>query len=206
MQFKNQTLEQFALDTSSNSPVPGGGSVSALCASLSVALAQMVARLTIGKKNYEAVSDKMSAIVVTMSELQSDFLEAIDKDANSFDAVMKAFKLPKESQEEKDYRRSEIIKATKYAAEIPLSLAEKCSTVFDDFNFVAENGNKNALSDIAVAAMLIRTAILGALYNVKINLNSLPDDEYKEKMKLKVSALEEMAEGKEKEILSKITL
>lgn len=206
MQYKDMSLEQFTKQTASNSPVPGGGSVSALCAALSVSLAQMVTALTAGKKNYEAVTPKMEKIGRKMEELQNVLLAKIDEDSNAFDTVMAAFKLPKITDEEKALRRQAIEKATVFAAEVPLSLAEDCCSLFDDFAFVAQKGNKNALSDIAVATMLLRTAVLGALYNVKINLGGLPESEYKQKTCTKVEKLEAQAIAKEKEILSYIVL
>ncbi len=200
------TVKEFILTTASKAPVPGGGSVSALCGSLSAALAKMVAELTVGKKNYEAVNDKMQEVIEKMPAYQIELMEAIQEDSNSFDTVMAAFKLPKDTEEQKAIRRDAIVNATKSAAEIPLKTAQKVAETFDTLAFVTQNGNKNAMSDIAVATMLARTAIFGALYNVKINLLGLPDDDYKIKTQKEVERLHDLAQNKESEILSKIIL
>ncbi len=200
------SVKEFIETTASNAPVPGGGSVSALCGSLSAALTKMVAGLTVGKKNYIAVNDEMQEIVEKMPHYQTQLMEAIQKDSNSFDTVMAAFRLPKVTEEEKVLRNQAIENATKLAAEVPLKTAQTVTETFDTLAFVAEKGNKNTMSDIAVATMLARTAIFGALYNVKINLSGLPENEYKTNMLKEVERLHTQAECKEKEILSKIIL
>jgi formiminotetrahydrofolate cyclodeaminase len=200
------TVKEFILTTASKEPVPGGGSVSALCGSLSASLAKMVAGLTVGKKNYEAVNDKMQEVVEKMPAFIDRLMQAIQEDSNSFDTVMAAFRLPKDTEEQKAARRDAINCATKSAAEVPLKTAQMVAETFDTLAFVAENGNKNAMSDIAVATMLARTAVFGALYNVKINLSGLPDDDYKKETQKEVERLHNLAENREKEILSKITL
>lgn len=206
MLLQDMTLKEFLQTTSSSSPVPGGGSVAALCASLSSALAAMVTALTVGKKNYESVSEQMQAVGGKMNKLQEKFVDAIDKDSDAFNKVMASFKLPKDTDEQKAFRRAKINEATQFAATVPLRLAEDCALLFDDFAYIAKNGNKNALSDIAVATMLLRTAILSALCNTKINLSSLPEGDYKTVTSNRVEQLEVLANQKEKEILSYIVL
>ena len=204
--LKELGLQAFLNQLESNEPVPGGGSVAALSSALSVALGAMVANLTVGKKNYEAVNDEMQAVAVRMSNHKVYFVDMIDKDATSFDSVMKAFKLPKETDEEKAHRTQMIQEGMKYAASVPFEVAEKTSELFDDLAFLVENGNQNAQTDALVAAMMARTAILSALYNVKINLGSIKDDAYVSDMKSKVKALEEKAISEEKRVLSLSTL
>ncbi len=200
--LKDLGLQAFINQLESSEPVPGGGSVAALSSALSSALAAMVANLTVGKKNYEDVSDEMSAIAAKMSVHKQMFVDLIDKDANSFDSVMKAFKLPKETDEEKSHRNTLIQDGMKYAASVPLEVAEKSADLFDDLAKLVKSGNKNAQTDALVAAMMARTAILSALYNVKINLGSIKDEAYVAQMKEKVAALEQLAIDREKEILS----
>lgn len=200
------SLSDFIAKTASSDPVPGGGSVSAMCGSLSAALAKMVAGLTVGKKNYLAVSDQMQKVVDEMPAYIESLKEAIQEDSNSFDGVMAAFKLPKETEEDKAKRRKAIDDATVIAAKVPLKTAETVAQLFPTLEFVAANGNKNAMSDIAVATMLARTAVFGALYNVRINLAGLPDSDFKTETHQKVNALHETAETKEKHILSLIVL
>ncbi len=200
--LKDLGLQAFINQLESSEPVPGGGSVAALSSALSSALAAMVANLTVGKKNYEDVSDEMSAIASKMSVHKQTFVDLIDKDANSFDSVMKAFKLPKDTDEEKSHRNTLIQDGMKYAASVPLEVAEKSADLFDDLAILVKSGNKNAQTDALVAAMMARTAILSALYNVKINLGSIKDEAYVAQMKEKVAKLEKLAVDREKEILS----
>ena len=200
------SLSDFIAKTASSDPVPGGGSVSAMCGSLSAALAKMVAGLTVGKKNYLAVSDQMQKVVDEMPAYIESLKEAIQEDSNSFDGVMAAFKLPKETEEDKAKRRKAIDDATVIAAKVPLKTAETVAQLFPTLEFVAANGNKNAMSDIAVATMLARTAVFGALYNVRINLAGLPDSDFKTETYQKVTALHETAEIAETKILKSIIL
>lgn len=199
--LKNLGLEPFLDQLASSEPVPGGGSVAALSSSLSAALGAMVANLTVGKKNYEEVSDQMSSIAERMMQQKTHFLNMIDKDANSFDAVMQAFKLPKDTDEEKAVRTQAIQDGMKYAATVPYEVAEVTYLLFEDLKELVLYGNKNAQTDALVATMMARTAILSALYNVKINLESIKDETFVSEMKLKVKSLEMQAQEKEREIL-----
>ncbi|MGE5626508.1 MAG: cyclodeaminase/cyclohydrolase family protein [Solirubrobacterales bacterium] len=197
-------IKDFLDETASSSPVPGGGSVAALSGALSAALTHMVANLTIGKKNYENVQGEFEDIMAKTEELKDIFVEYIDKDSDSFNEVMKAFKLPKDTEEEKQARSNAIQEATKYAALVPLETARKAYAMMDYIKTAVEKGNKNAASDAAVAAMLCRTAVLSALYNVKINLSSIKDIEFKESTALETDELEKNIKLKENEILDYI--
>ncbi|GAB6106172.1 cyclodeaminase/cyclohydrolase family protein [Fusibacter bizertensis] len=199
--LKDLGLQAFINQLESSEPVPGGGSVAALSSSLASALAAMVANLTIGKKNYEAVSDEMSEVAVRMSAHKQVFIDLIDKDANSFDSVMKAFKLPKETEDDKKKRNDLIQEGMKYAASVPLEVAEKTALLFEDFAYLVEKGNKNAQTDALVATMMARTAILSALYNVKINLGSIKDETFVKQTSDRVKSLEQFAIEKEAYVL-----
>jgi len=200
--LKDLGLQAFINQLESSEPVPGGGSVAALSSALASALSGMVANLTIGKKNYESVSEEMTVIAEKMAVHKQVFVDLIDKDANSFDAVMKAYKLPKETEAEKANRSQQIQDGMKYAASVPLEVAEKTEGLFDDIAVLVKLGNVNAQTDALVAAMMARTAILSALYNVKINLGSIKDESYVDAMKIRVKALEKMAIQRETEILA----
>lgn len=206
MLLQEQSIKDFVALTASDAPVPGGGSVAALCAAISSALTQMVAGLTVGKKGYESAQEKMSDIIREMPKYQKEFLEGIDRDSEAFDLVMNAFRMPKTTDEEKAIRRAKINEATKCAAEVPMNLARKAVRLLPVCEYVAQNGNKNALSDIAVATMMLRTATRGALYNVRINLASLPDSEYKTQTTDEVLKIEKEIEQREKKILASISL
>lgn len=199
--LKDLYLQEFLDKTESNEPVPGGGSIAALSSAISAALSAMVANLTVGKKNYETVSEEMEVIAKKMSAFKQEFVDLIDKDANSFDKVMKAYKLPKETDEDKAERSRLIQEGMAYAASVPLEVAAKTSELFEMIEVLVQKGNANAQTDALVAAMMARTAILSALYNVKINLGSIKDEAFVAQTTEKVKALEKLAVEKEAHIL-----
>ncbi|WP_069649810.1 cyclodeaminase/cyclohydrolase family protein [Caloranaerobacter ferrireducens] len=204
--LQDLNLKEFLEKTASKSPVPGGGSVAALSASLSASLIEMVGNLTIGKKGYEDVEDEMKEIVSICSKYREKFVNDIDRDSDAFNKVMAAFKLPKDTEEEKAARKKSIQESFKTAALVPLEVAEDAFKLLEFAAKVVEKGNKNAVTDGAVAAMMARTAVLSALYNVKINLGSIKDEEFVSKVSKQVESLESQVNNIEKEILSKVEL
>lgn len=191
------TIKDFLKVTAGSDPVPGGGSVSALCGALSSALGEMVANLTIGKKKYIDQEEKMKELAIVFAGYQQEFAQAIEDDSNAYNEVFAAFKLPKETDEEKAVRSEKIQAATKIAAEVPLSVAQKAYRIMEPLAYVAENGNQNAVTDACVAMMCARTAVLGALLNVRINLSSIKDNEYAERLAKECDLLEKNAVEKE---------
>lgn len=202
----NKNIVDFVATTASNEPVPGGGSIAALSGALAAALAEMVANLTIGKKKYVEVDSEMRGIVEALEVKRQELIELIDKDASSFDGVMKAFKLPKETDEEKAARTKAIQDETKYAASVPLQTAKIAYSIMEYSQVVVEKGNTNAVTDGAVSAMMARTAVLSALMNVKINLGSIKDETFVAEMTKEVNELEEKAIAFETEILAQVKL
>ncbi len=200
------SCEAFMDKIASNDPVPGGGSVSAFAGGIAASLASMVASLTVGKKNFEEVNDEMAVIASRMLQMKIAFTEFIDKDANSFDGVMQAFKMPKETDEEKAARTAAIQEGYKEAIAIPLAVAKASAELFENLEFVVTKGNQNALSDALVGTMMARSAVLGALYNVKINIPSVKDAAYVEKIMSEVKELEKFAIAREADILAKANL
>lgn len=200
------SVNDFLEKTAGSEPVPGGGSVSALCASLAAALGKMVANLTIGKKKYLDKEEQMKEFSDIFGSYMEGFIKAIDADSDAYNEVFNAFKLPKETEEEKQIRSEKIQEATKTAAEIPMSVAQNAYKIMSFIDEVAKNGNQNAVTDACVAMMCARTAVLGALLNVRINLSSLTDTEYAEQMKLECHILEEKAIEKEKQLLEELTI
>lgn len=199
--LKNKTVVQFAEALASSDPVPGGGSVAALCSSIACSLASMVARLTAGKKGYEEHDSKSREIIEKFDALSTEFLDLMQEDAAAFDRVMAAFGLPKASDEEKKHRTASIQDALKGAAEVPLRVAEKSAELFDTLEYLVKNGNKNAGSDALVGTMMARTAVLGAIFNVRINLDSIKDEAFVADMSKKAAALEKTAHEREREIV-----
>jgi formiminotetrahydrofolate cyclodeaminase len=197
-------VREFLLVTAGDDPVPGGGSVSALCGALGAALGQMVAQLTVGKKKYADQEESMKEMAAVFNSYLDEFAVAIDADSDAYDAVFSAFKLPKGTEEEQVLRARRIEETTKIAAEIPLQVARKACKVMDFINIVAQTGNQNAVTDACVAMMCARTAVLGALLNVRINLASLHDAEYVEKVREEAGLLEENAIAKEQKLLNRV--
>ena len=193
-------LEKAAAGTA----VPGGGSVAALNGALAAGLSEMVANLTIGKKGYEAVEAEMKDIAGQAAELRVKLTTAIDRDAEAYNEVMTAFKLPKTMDREKTARKREIQNSFKHAALVPLEVAQNAIKVLDLAGKAVHNGNKNAVTDGAVAAMNARTAAFAALYNVKINLSSIEDEGFVKKIAGEVNALEAQVTAKEEKILSSV--
>jgi formiminotetrahydrofolate cyclodeaminase len=202
----NQKITVFLEKTASGTPVPGGGSVSALSAALGAGLAEMVANLTIAKKGYEAVENEMKETAETLKNLREKLVTEVDKDSNAYKDVLAAFKLPKDTQEEKAQRAEAIQDAMKNAARVPLGVAYDSLQVMDLAEKVIRNGNRNAASDGAVGTMMARTAVLGALFNVKINLASVKDQAFVEEMTRKVNKLESRVHEREAEILSYVKI
>jgi len=168
-----KSLKNYFDELASNSPTPGGGNVSALCGALSASLGAMVCGLTIGKKKYVEVEAEMIDLKGKLEAAQVEFFELGQKDNKAFDLVMDAFKLPKETDEEKAARSKKIEEATIGAGEVPASVIKKCFEILPYIKTVVEKGNKNSLSDAGVAAKLISTAAYGAYLNVLINCSSL---------------------------------
>jgi len=182
--------------------VPGGGSVAALNAALAAGLTEMVANLTIGKKGYEAVEDEMKTIAEEASQLRTKLTAAIDQDADAYTEVMAAYKLPKATDQETAVRKQKIQDAIKHAALVPLAVARDALAVIELAGQAIRKGNKNAASDGAVAAMNARTGALAAIYNVKINLGSINDDSFADKLAQEVRELESQVAKSENEALS----
>lgn len=197
----DSTLKDFLAETAGPSPVPGGGSIAALNGAIALSLAEMVANLTIGKKKYASVEDEMRQISARASVAAKDMLDSMDLDSQAYDRVFAAFKLPKETDEEKSERARVIEKATRQAADIPMMVAEAMCTKMEMIKDVAMNGNRNAVTDACVAMMNARTCVLSALLNVRINLLSLKDEAFVDLMRRNADQWEKYALDMEKELL-----
>ncbi len=166
---------------STNAPAPGGGSVAALCGSMSTALTAMVAALTHNKKGYQDKNKIMNETGARAQELKEQFLEDVDRDTDAFNKVMNAFRLPQKGEEDKKIRKQVIQDATKEATLVPLGVLQRCRETAELTRVVAEEGNKNSVSDAGVAAVTARAAAEGAYLNVKINLQNMDDKAFKKK-------------------------
>ncbi len=200
MKLQDLTLKQFLEKTAGNEPVPGGGSSSALNAAIASALTEMMANLTIGKKNYTEVESFMKETAAKMAENQKLFVNDIDRDADAYNLVFDAFKYPKETEEEKAFRSGKIQEAMKVAASVPMEVAERAFAMLDVIAETVQKGNKNAVTDGCVAMMACRTAVLGALLNVRINLGSIKDEAFVKELAEKCDQIEKETIAKEKDL------
>lgn len=198
------TIKDFLDKTASKNPVPGGGSISALCGAIAAGLSEMVANLTIGKKGYEAQSPEMEEIAKEARRFREKLAGDIDRDSDAYAQVMNAFQLPRGTENEKASRTEAVQKALKNAALVPLRVAEDAFRIMELGGKVLEKGNRNAVTDGAVAVMTARTALLGALYNVKINLASIKDTEFVKEVNKKVERLESRGIDREREFLARV--
>ena len=177
------TLTEFLEKIASHSPVPGGGSIAALSAAIAASLSEMVAHLTIGKKGYEALEEEMQEIAKDAFQYRERLIRAIDKDSDAYNDVIAAFKLPKGTEQERNNREGAIQEALINATLVPLDVARDAFKIIELAGKVVKQGNKNAVTDAAVAVMMARTAALSALYNVKINLASIKDANFVEEIR-----------------------
>ncbi len=183
----------------SRSPEPGGGSVSALVGALGAALVSMVGNLTIGKEKYADVQDRIEELLKSSEKVRSELQELIQKDTEVYAEVSAAFKLPRETEEEKEARRARVQEALKAATEVPFRITEKCLEVARLSLTAAEIGNVGAVSDAGVAALLAEAAAQSGALNVKINVNSIEDAAFcEEKWRRVQEILEEAGRLREK--------
>ena len=201
MNLQDLTLKQFLEKTANNEPVPGGGSISALHGAVAAALTEMLANITIGKKNYSAVEETMKLNATKASALRTEFLNDINRDAEAYNLVFQAFRLPKDTDEQKVLRSEKIQEATKVAALVPMEVAERAFELLDLIGETTRKGNKNAITDGCVAMMTCRTAVLGALLNVRINLASIKDERFVKELSEKCNRIENETLRKEQELM-----
>ncbi|PJE67346.1 hypothetical protein COU95_02965 [Candidatus Shapirobacteria bacterium CG10_big_fil_rev_8_21_14_0_10_40_9] len=178
MIIKNHTIKQFLDDLASEKPTPGGGAAAAMAGAIGAALVGKVTRLT--KENPEVLK-----IAEKADKLRSELLELSDKDCQAYNEVVKAYRLPKESQS----RQEKIQEDLKNAAEVPMETAKKSLEVLKLASFVAVSGNQNAVSDARCAIELATGAIYGALENVRINLSLIKDEKFVEKFKEEIEKI-----------------
>ena len=184
------SISKFLDETASNSPAPGGGSVSALAASLGAALASMVCRLTIGKNTNATIQIELESVLIKSERLRAKFTALIDEDTNAFKKVIAVYRLPKETTEQNAQRVAAIQAAYKEATVVPLQLLELCVEAIALLKIVGEKGNKNALTDAGVAVLMLGAACEGAALNVRINLAGITDLTFVEANKILTNSLQ----------------
>jgi len=189
LSYSEKKIAEFVKELSSPSPTPGGGSASAIVASAAAALIVMDCNLTLGKEKYEAIQENVSEIRRRSQKLCGLLLKLADRDAKSFDAVMKAIGLPKDTELRKLKRYERIQSALKHATEVPLEIMQLCSELQKMANYMAEKGNRNSRSDAMVGCIFAEAALKGAYENLEINLESIKDTAFVDEMNRKVAEL-----------------
>jgi formiminotetrahydrofolate cyclodeaminase len=182
MKFCNESIKQFLEELGSDLSAPGGGSVAGLVGALSGALNSMVYSLTVGKKNYEILQDNEKEIIDKFEKESKEFtlrsLELMEEDRDNFLKLMDSYKLSKDTEEEKKERALAIKENTIKSMEAPLILARESLGFYENLKIMAKYGNKMLLSDLAISAILLNSAIESSIVNVKVNLNGLRNEEF----------------------------
>lgn len=199
-------LKSFANETASESPAPGGGSVSAYMASLGTALGTMVANLSAHKAGWDDRWEEFSSWADKGIQLQKKLIKLVDEDTEAFNRIMEAYGLSKTTEMEKQLRTAAIEVATRRAIEVPFLVMETGLEAMTVVKAMAETGNPNSVSDAGVGALALRSGILGAWLNVKINAGGLKDEQFKKEVLGKGSRIVEEAQKAEDEILNIVNL
>jgi methenyltetrahydrofolate cyclohydrolase len=191
--IRGQRIDEFLDRLGSDSPTPGGGAAAGVAGASGAALIAMVANLTIDKQGYEAAWGRMREILPVAGAARDELLDLADRDAAAFDAVMAAFRMPKETDEEKGSRRAAIQSAFEGAASVPLQVAKRAGEMIDLGREAVELGNDNAASDGLSAAFLLYAAVECAVANVLINATALKDETKKRELLTAVERVRETA-------------
>lgn len=204
----SKRVYDFADELSSDSPAPGGGSVSAMAGMLAASLTAMVANLTFGKNKWHSLYDEMCRISQESQALKEQFLNLIDADTDAFNHVLNAYRLPEGSKDQISQRNKAINIAMKEASNVPFKILQCCYEIMNYANEVAEIGNPNSISDAGVAAQMAHAGAQGAALNIYINLKDIDDIDYCRKMQLQTDKLinktENILEIVHKTVLGKI--
>jgi formiminotetrahydrofolate cyclodeaminase len=195
--FREMRIEDFLTLLSSDSPTPGGGTVSALAGALGSALLKMVCSITLKKSEME----ELRILREKAENWGRELTELMDLDSEAFDEVISAFSLPKNTDEEKEIRSAKIQEAFKKASEVPLKTAKLCNIILNELGNIKEKINPNVMSDWKVASFVVLSGMLGGISNVEINLPSIKDEKFKEKMMNEIKNLKENIKEKIDNIL-----
>ena len=175
MSFSDKSCSEFVEVLATKAPVPGGGGASAMVGALATALGNMVGSLTVGKKKYAAVEEEMWALKDRCDRLQKDFLHLVERDAEVFEPLARAYSMPKNTEEEKAEKARVMEIVLRDACSVPMEIMEKCCEAIDIIAVFAEKGSVIAISDAGVGAAFAKAALKGASLNVYINTKSMAD-------------------------------
>lgn len=191
--FKDLSISQFLSELGSGNPAPGGGAAAAISGAMGASLISMYCRVTANKKKFVEVKEEMEAFANEADSIKEKLFKLADADSNSYIDVMGAFKLPKETDEEKAKRAEAIELASQKATEIPLETAVAILPLLKEAASLAKKGNPNAISDLKVGLELCYTGYIGAMSNVEINLPGLKDQDFKQAINDKLEEVQSEA-------------
>lgn len=206
--FCNESINEFLNKLASDMPAPGGGAVAGLVGALCGSLNSMVYSLTVGKKKYEQLGNEEKQIILQFQEKSKEFtklcLKIMDDDRENFMKLMECFKLPKDSEEEKKTRNKAIKNNTIKAMSAPLELVRESIKFYDNLNIMLKYGNRMLMSDLSISALLLHSAIESSVINVKVNLNSLKNEEFFETIDKEIKEICIESEKKKNAICNEI--
>lgn len=196
MGFSDKSCSEFVEVLATKAPVPGGGGASAMVGALATALGNMVGSLTVGKKKYAAVEEEMWALKDRCDRLQKDFLHLVERDAEVFEPLARAYSMPKNTEEEKAEKARVMEIVLRDACSVPMEIMEKCCEAIDIIDVFAEKGSVIAISDAGVGAAFAKAALQGASLNVYINTKSMADKALAAELNAKCDRMLEEYTGK----------
>jgi methenyltetrahydrofolate cyclohydrolase len=200
----SDSIGNFVELVAAGTPTPGGGSVAAYCGMLAASLGQMVCTITMGKPKYAAAEARLKEIRAELERLSARLRVLIAEDADSFERVLRAYRLLKENDAQKSMRAAQIQRALQQAVDVPFETARRSLDVLKLLRELADSGTPNALADVAVGAQLAQVAVRGASYNVGVNLDSITDREAAHKPREQMAAMIGQAKIIAEEIESKL--
>ncbi len=189
------SLKSFMNETASDSPAPGGGSVSAYAGAMGVALGTMVANLSSHKRGWDDKWEQFSIWAEKGKEIQNKLLSLVDEDTASYNKILEAFGMPKKTDEDKATRAKAVQEATKYATQVPFMVMETAFSGFELISAMVETGNPNSITDAGVGAIALRACIRGAYLNVQINAAGLEDKDFAQELIIKGKKIEDKCQA-----------
>ncbi len=200
--LRRMTIEQFAEALAAATPTPGGGSASAQAGAMAASLIQMVCDLTLGREQYRVHEAAVQPIRHRAEGLRRDLLALVDRDAQAYDAVVTALRLPKGTVAEKEARAAALERANLFAIEAPMAIADACASLMVMASELVEKGNVNAVSDVGTAALLAYAGLRGAVLSVRVNLKGVKDEASGARLRERVRRLEVDSEKLREEALA----
>lgn len=191
MSMLDKKGKEFIAELASKAPVPGGGGAAAFGGAIGMALSNMVGNLTVGKKKYADVEDEVKGLIEKGDQILTELMALVDKDAEVFEPLSKAYGLPRETEEQKRIREETLERESKNACSVPLEIMRKAYEGIKVHRRMAEIGTNIAISDVGCGVMFLKAALISGKLNVMINLNSIKDSQYVQKAKEEMTKLEE---------------